>query len=136
MIVCLTLRDLLKTQPLIKLKCSIVLQADRKYHLLSLLMGSVNEVLQDPTADALALMTWLYLDLPDFHRISSFEQLDHAHTCRIDVDNRDMTAFPALGELSCVSNFVPAAKSRPEQLLVDIPSQTFEPGFVFDQCWN
>src|SRR6185295_18262876 len=77
-----------KTKPLIKLKCWNVLQAGGQCEFLPGLAGLSHDLIQDPAADALALVSWENLDLGDLHGIILFEKLDHADGRVIHLDDR------------------------------------------------
>ena len=83
----IVVRNLLKAQPLIEPICSIVLQGNRKQYLLPLLMSSSNRIRQNSSTNPLVLVTWLYLDLANFHRIRLIKNLNHAHSHTINLDD-------------------------------------------------
>jgi len=91
---------------------------------------------QETRADALALVRRLDLDLTYLQRASALEQLNHAHALAIDLYGVDAAAIPALSTVSLMACLVPPTPGRDEQLLVDGPAQSFEPGQVVCGSWN
>ena len=80
-------RDLVKSQPLVKLKRSVVLQAGREYHASPLAMSCCDDIQQDLATDSQILAARQYLNFANFDAIGPFEELDHPGSYTIDLDD-------------------------------------------------
>ena len=125
-----------KSQALIELDGTTVLQPGRQGHLLALGMSLIHRGPQKTRADALALMGWLDLDFPDLQRVGVLEELNHAHTLAINFDGKNIALIPAFSAVSQMARLVPTTPGGDEELLIARPAKLFEPGLVVFGSWN
>jgi hypothetical protein len=103
----LGLPHLLKAQTLIQPIRPVILQRDRKYHPLTLFMGSGNRIPQNSAANPLVLMIRFDLNLANFYSIGGFQELNHAYPYASDFDAKNAAAFPTFSTMSKVPALVP-----------------------------